>query len=125
MSRNLFWLSDEQWARIEPHLPTDVRGVERADERHQPPFRKAQSQPSPSQPTTFTTKSAKSGLEATRKKSIFIAAARLMRRWGQAALANAAHAALAYPSHLNRSIASFAIFNVSILAGISAPSGAA
>jgi transposase len=23
MSRNLFWLSDEQWARIEPHLPTD------------------------------------------------------------------------------------------------------
>ena len=29
MSRNLFWLSDEQWARIEPHLPTDVRGVER------------------------------------------------------------------------------------------------
>ena len=29
MSRNLFWLSDEQWGRIEPHLPTDVRGVER------------------------------------------------------------------------------------------------
>ena len=24
--RNLFWLSDEQWKRIEPHLPTDVRG---------------------------------------------------------------------------------------------------
>jgi len=21
MSRKLFWLSDEQWARIEPHLP--------------------------------------------------------------------------------------------------------
>ena len=33
MSRNLFWLSDEQWARIEPYLPTDVRGVERADDR--------------------------------------------------------------------------------------------
>ena len=33
MSRNLFWLSDEQWARIEPHLPTDARGVERADDR--------------------------------------------------------------------------------------------
>jgi transposase len=33
VSRNLFWLSDEQWARIEPHLPTDVRGVERADDR--------------------------------------------------------------------------------------------
>jgi hypothetical protein len=29
MRGNLFWLSDEQWARIEPHLPTDVRGVER------------------------------------------------------------------------------------------------
>ena len=33
MSRNLFWLSDEQWGRIEPHLPTDVRGIERADDR--------------------------------------------------------------------------------------------
>jgi transposase len=33
MSRNLFWLSDEQWARIEPYLPTDVRGVERVDDR--------------------------------------------------------------------------------------------
>src|SRR5262245_59805396 len=30
---NLFWLSDEQWKRIEPHLPTDVRGVERTDDR--------------------------------------------------------------------------------------------
>ena len=33
MSRNLFWLSDEQWKRIEPFLPTDVRGVERVDDR--------------------------------------------------------------------------------------------
>src|SRR6478735_7900599 len=33
MRRNLFWLSDEQWERLEPHLPTDVRGVERADDR--------------------------------------------------------------------------------------------
>ena len=33
MRRNLFWLSDEQWRRIEPRLPTDVRGVERADDR--------------------------------------------------------------------------------------------
>ena len=33
MRRNLFWLSDEQWARIELHLPTDVRGVERVDDR--------------------------------------------------------------------------------------------
>ena len=31
--KNLFWLSDEQWERIEPHLPTDVRGVERKDDR--------------------------------------------------------------------------------------------
>jgi transposase len=33
MTRNQFWLSDEQWARIEPHLPTDVRGKERVDDR--------------------------------------------------------------------------------------------
>ncbi len=33
MSRKLFWLSDEQWERIEPHLPSDVRGVERVDDR--------------------------------------------------------------------------------------------
>ena len=32
MSRNLFWLSDEQWLRIEPYLPTDVRGVKRQDD---------------------------------------------------------------------------------------------
>jgi transposase len=33
MRRNLFWLSDEQWAQIEPHLPTDVRGKKRVDDR--------------------------------------------------------------------------------------------
>jgi transposase len=33
VSKNLFWLSDEQWERIERHLPTDVRGVKRADDR--------------------------------------------------------------------------------------------
>lgn len=33
MRRNLFWLNDEQWARIEPYLPTDVRGKERVDDR--------------------------------------------------------------------------------------------
>jgi transposase len=33
MRSNLFWLSDEQWQQIEPHLPTDVRGVERKDDR--------------------------------------------------------------------------------------------
>ena len=33
MRRNLFWLSDEQWARIWPHLPSDVRGVVRVDDR--------------------------------------------------------------------------------------------
>jgi len=30
---NLFWLSDEQWKRIEPRLPANVRGVERVDDR--------------------------------------------------------------------------------------------
>jgi transposase len=33
MRGNLFWLSDEQWQQIEPHLPTDVRGKERVDDR--------------------------------------------------------------------------------------------
>ena len=33
MRRNLFWLSDEQWVQIEPHLPTDVRGKKRVDDR--------------------------------------------------------------------------------------------
>ena len=33
MRRNLFWFSEERWARIEPHLPTDVGGVERVDDR--------------------------------------------------------------------------------------------
>ena len=33
MRGKLFWLSDEQWKRIEPELPTDVRGVERVDDR--------------------------------------------------------------------------------------------
>ena len=33
MRSNLYWLSDEQWQEIEPHLPTDVRGKERADDR--------------------------------------------------------------------------------------------
>jgi transposase len=29
----LFWLSDEQWKQIKPHLPTDVRDVERVGDR--------------------------------------------------------------------------------------------
>jgi transposase len=33
MRRNLFWLSDEQWRQIAPHLPTDVRGKDRVDDR--------------------------------------------------------------------------------------------
>ena len=33
MRSNLFWLDDEQWRRIEPHLPSDVRGKERVDDR--------------------------------------------------------------------------------------------
>jgi transposase len=30
---DFFWFSDEQWARIEPLLPTDVRGKARVDDR--------------------------------------------------------------------------------------------
>src|SRR5262245_6292183 len=33
MRKNLFWLSDGQWKRFGPRLPTDVQGVERADDR--------------------------------------------------------------------------------------------
>lgn len=33
MSRNLFWLTDDQWKRIEPYLPMDVRGKDRVDDR--------------------------------------------------------------------------------------------
>jgi transposase len=33
MRSNLFWLSDEQWKKIEPLLPRDVRGKERVDDR--------------------------------------------------------------------------------------------
>jgi len=28
-----FWLTDKQFARIAPHLPTDTRGKERGDDR--------------------------------------------------------------------------------------------
>ena len=33
MRKALFWLSDEQRRQIEPHLPTDVRGKQRVDDR--------------------------------------------------------------------------------------------
>ena len=33
MRRSLFWLSDDQWRRIAPLLPTDVRGKDRVDDR--------------------------------------------------------------------------------------------
>lgn len=33
MGGDLFWLSDEQWQRIQPLLPTDVRGIKREDDR--------------------------------------------------------------------------------------------
>lgn len=33
MNRDLFWLTDEQFRRIEPHLPTDTRGKARVDDR--------------------------------------------------------------------------------------------
>jgi len=31
---DFFWFSDAQWTRIEPLLPTDVRGMPRVDDRH-------------------------------------------------------------------------------------------
>lgn len=33
MSRDHFWLSEEQFARLEPLLPTDTRGKPRVDDR--------------------------------------------------------------------------------------------
>jgi|SRR5579862_8043515 len=33
MRSTLFWLSDEQWQKIKPFLPTDVRGKDRVDDR--------------------------------------------------------------------------------------------
>jgi transposase len=33
MRRNLFWLTDDQWQRIAPFLPTDIRGKDRVDDR--------------------------------------------------------------------------------------------
>jgi hypothetical protein len=32
MNPIMFWLSDEQWSKIEPHLPTNKRGPERNSE---------------------------------------------------------------------------------------------
>ena len=33
MRSSLYWLSDEQWSRIKPYLPSDVRGKARVDDR--------------------------------------------------------------------------------------------
>jgi transposase len=33
VSQNLFWLNDAQWECIQPHLPTDIRGKDRVDDR--------------------------------------------------------------------------------------------
>ena len=33
MNRDGFWLTDEQFAKIKPHLPTDTRGKPRVDDR--------------------------------------------------------------------------------------------
>ena len=33
MNRDCFWLTGEQFAKIEPHLPTDTRGKPRVDDR--------------------------------------------------------------------------------------------
>lgn len=32
MARNLYWLSDAEWAAIQPHLPTGRRGARRVDD---------------------------------------------------------------------------------------------
>jgi hypothetical protein len=42
MRRNLYWLSDEQWRQIEPHLSQDVRGKARVDEAQAAPERFAE-----------------------------------------------------------------------------------
>src|SRR5579863_2077402 len=33
MNRDQFWLTDEQFSKISPHLPTDTRGKARVDDR--------------------------------------------------------------------------------------------
>ena len=33
MNQDQFWLSDTQFSKIEPHLPTDTRGKARVDDR--------------------------------------------------------------------------------------------
>ena len=33
MNRDHFWLTDEQFSKISPHLPTDTRGKARVDDR--------------------------------------------------------------------------------------------
>ncbi len=33
MSKSLFWLSDEAWAAIKPHLPSNQAGARRVDDR--------------------------------------------------------------------------------------------
>ncbi|TIL44439.1 transposase [Mesorhizobium sp.] len=33
MNRDYFWLSDEQFARLQPYLPTGTRGKPRVDDR--------------------------------------------------------------------------------------------
>jgi transposase len=33
LDQSLYWLTDEQFARLEPHLPTDTRGKPRVDDR--------------------------------------------------------------------------------------------
>lgn len=33
MRYNLFWLTDDQWQRIAPFLPTDIPGKDRVDDR--------------------------------------------------------------------------------------------
>ncbi|WP_460273895.1 hypothetical protein [Celeribacter sp. ULVN23_4] len=40
MARNLYWVSDEEWASIQPHLPTGRRGGRRVDDQGSCPDRR-------------------------------------------------------------------------------------
>jgi hypothetical protein len=33
LSKNLFWLTEGQWQRVEPHLPSKVGGKKRKNDR--------------------------------------------------------------------------------------------
>src|SRR4051794_24612627 len=55
MSRDHFWLTDKQFARIAPHLPTGTRGKPRVDDRRVVSGLVQVRAPAPSQATTAST----------------------------------------------------------------------